>query len=313
MKFIGKDLWVAFFVTIVILSFALCIALSYLLPLSLSLIASISFFVVVIIYALWRGYQEIKKNETGIVEIYGKYYGRPIEEGVYWLFPFGFVKGRELFTKDTQSEDLFCDNEDDKVDFRGGIAAKVKAMYHYRIVDPEKAFYEVDNYRVMTKSRIDAALRAYLNKRSFEECNSEKSKITIDAVCVEYGVDLVSVIESGWGIRVLDLMILDVELSEEDIALRRRVMNADIEADIAQKEVARSLALAEGQKKALKLEGEGLADKVEAMIKKGVEKDQIMAYLAEKLKWENIGDKTVIIDDGNGLAGVLAKLKAIGL
>lgn len=313
MKFIGKDLWVTFFVIIVILSLALCIALSYLLTFSLSLIASISFLVIVIFYTLWKGYQEIKKNETGIVEIYGQYYGKPLEGGVYWLFPFGFVKGQKLFTKDTQSEDLFCDNEDDKVDFLGGIAAKVKAKYHYRIVDPEKAFYEVDDYRLMTKNRVDAALRAYLNKRSFEECNSKKGEITIKAVCIDYGTDFVLEIKSNWGVEVIDLIVLDIELSEDDIDLRRRVMKAEIEADIAHKEVARSLTLAEGQKKALKLEGEGLADKVEAMIDKGVEKDQIMAYLAEKLKWENVGDKTVIIDDGGGLAGILAKIKAIGL
>ena len=45
----------------------------------------------------------------------------------------------------------------------------------------------------------------------------------------------------------------------------------------------------------------------------GLDEVTVLGFLESEIKWKSLGDKTVVIDDGSGLAGIIAKLKALGI
>lgn len=255
------------------------------------------------------GYYEVPFNHEAIVEVSGEYIGWPLKAGFYFIFPFyDFVFIKDVWFMGDCEMDLF-EGENSEVDFKDGLSAKLKSKIHYRVENPFKASYELKDFK-MIRDKTEEGVRAFTGGKDFNDCN--QNDITLANVFLA-NPEVVLNISSDWGVDVRDLVVMDIELSEDDMRTRKQVMAKEVEVKVAKKEKKRLVVLAKAKKEVLALEGEGLAEKAQSLKAKGFSDESIIAYLESELKWLNIGDKTVIIDDGSGIGGIIARLKALGL
>ncbi len=117
-------------------------------------------------------------------------------------------------------------------------------------------------------------------------------------------------IEKNWGVQINRVVISDIVLSDEQKDIRRTLLEAKKEAEVAKVKVETSeferrsaVIKAQGEKEILELAGQGIASQVENLHKQGVDPNHATSHLADRIKWEKVGDKTVIIDSSGGGVG----------
>ncbi len=117
------------------------------------------------------------------------------------------------------------------------VPVSVNAVVYYRVLEPEDATVEVENYRVATSQIAQTTLRSVLGKAELDELLAEREKLN---------EELQRVIDEAtdpWGIKVSMVEIKDVELPTD----MRRAMARQAEAERERR--ARVIA-AEGEKQA---------------------------------------------------------------
>ncbi|HIH37126.1 MAG TPA: slipin family protein [Methanocellales archaeon] len=104
---------------------------------------------------------------------------------------------------------------------KDNVTTRVNAVVYYRIVDPEKAVTEVENYHYATSQMAVTTLRGVIGQAELDELLSERDKLNkrLQAV-VDESTD-------PWGIKVSAVEIKDVELPQE----MRRAMASQAEAE----------------------------------------------------------------------------------
>jgi regulator of protease activity HflC (stomatin/prohibitin superfamily) len=326
-KFIGIKFWNVFFAALAVIGVIFIVLLSFILPFLWAVFSTVVLVLIILGSVLAISYKEIPHKYVAIVEEAGEYIGEPVDPGWYFFFPFGdfiFIKN-EIFMGDQElalfeDDDEEVDNENSnagKIDFEDGVAAKIKACLYFRVVDAGEASYSISNFETGLKDKFEDLLRAYFGSKKLDDAIGERAKkalmAEVEKISDEGNGEMKDFIKRKWGIEVYSLLVLDIILSEKDVALRRKVMEAQVEENIAHKEKARRKTLAEARELEIKAEGAGLSAKIQAMKDAGASPEYIMTYFSEQVKWENLGDKSVIIDNGDGIAGVIKKLKALGL
>ncbi len=74
-------------------------------------------------------------------------------------------------TMDVPSQDVIS---------RDNVSVKVNAVIYFRVVDPEKAIIQVENYLVATSQLAQTTLRAVLGKHELDEMLAERDKLNLD-------------------------------------------------------------------------------------------------------------------------------------
>ncbi|WP_413436613.1 slipin family protein [Sulfuriferula sp. GW1] len=119
------------------------------------------------------------------------------------------------------------------------VSIKVDAVLYFRVVDPEKAFIQVEDYFSATSKLAQTTLRSVLGKHDLDEMLSERDKIN---------TDIQTILDSqteAWGIKVSVVEIRNIELTEDMIRAiakqaeaerdrRSKVIHADAEFQASQ-------------------------------------------------------------------------------
>ncbi len=122
---------------------------------------------------------------------------------------------------------------------RDNVSIKVDAVLYFRVVDPEKAFIQVEDFFSATSKLAQTTLRSVLGKHDLDEMLSERDKINADIQAI-----LDSQTEA-WGIKVSVVEIRNIELTEDMIRAiakqaeaerdrRSKVIHADAEFQASQ-------------------------------------------------------------------------------
>jgi regulator of protease activity HflC (stomatin/prohibitin superfamily) len=132
---------------------------------------------------------------------------------------------------------------------RDNVSVKVNAVVYFRVVDPEKAIIEVENYMMATSQLAQTTLRSVLGKHDLDEMLSQREKLNID---IQRTLDAQTL---SWGIKVSNVEIKHVDINESMIRAiarqaeaererRAKVIHAEGEMQAAQKlfEAAQVLA-----------------------------------------------------------------------
>jgi regulator of protease activity HflC (stomatin/prohibitin superfamily) len=82
----------------------------------------------------------------------------------------------------------------------------VNAVAYFRIIDPEKAIVQVENYMVATSQIAQTTLRSVLGQHVLDELLSERDKI--NAILQK----IIDESTSPWGIKVSIVEVKDVEI-----------------------------------------------------------------------------------------------------
>lgn len=123
---------------------------------------------------------------------------------------------------------------------RDNVSLKVNAVVYFRVVDPNKAVVEVENYLYATSQLAQTTLRSVIGQSQLDELLSQRDKINIDLQ------DMIDKHTEPWGIKVSLVEIKQVDLdtdmqraiarqAEAERERRAKVIHAEGEAQAAEK------------------------------------------------------------------------------
>ena len=132
---------------------------------------------------------------------------------------------------------------------RDNVSVKVNAVVFFRVVDPQKAIIQVENFLMATSQLAQTTLRVVLGKHGRDEMLAERERLNLD---VQKILDAQT---DAWGIKVTNVEIKHIDLNESMVRAiarqaeaererRAKVIHAEGEKQAAQAllEAARMLA-----------------------------------------------------------------------
>ena len=106
---------------------------------------------------------------------------------------------------------------------RDNVSVKVNAVLYFRVVDPERAIIQVENFHAATSQLAQTTLRSVLGQHELDEMLSQRDKLNEDIQTIlDQQTD-------AWGIKVANVEIKHVDLDESMIRAIARQAEAERE------------------------------------------------------------------------------------
>jgi regulator of protease activity HflC (stomatin/prohibitin superfamily) len=133
---------------------------------------------------------------------------------------------------------------------RDNVSVKVNAVVYFRVVDPQRAVIQVENFMMATSQFAQTTLRAILGKHDLDELLAERERLNQD---IQQVLDQQT---DAWGIKVANVEIKHVDLNETMVRAiarqaeaererRAKVIHAEGELQASEKLLQAALRLAE--------------------------------------------------------------------
>lgn len=106
---------------------------------------------------------------------------------------------------------------------RDNVSVRVSAVIYFRVIDPEKAIIQVEDYYEATSQLAQTTLRSVLGQHELDEMLAERDKLNRDVQ---------SILDSStdaWGIKVTSVEIKHIDLDESMIRAIARQAEAERE------------------------------------------------------------------------------------
>lgn len=106
---------------------------------------------------------------------------------------------------------------------RDNVSVKVNAVIYFRVIDPQKAIINVENFYSATSQLAQTTLRSVLGQHELDEMLAEREKLN---------TDIQSILDeqtAAWGIKVSNVEIKHVDLDESMIRAIARQAEAERE------------------------------------------------------------------------------------
>src|SRR5450755_2281049 len=132
----------------------------------------VALFVAVILFFKWVNV--LKEYERAVTFWLGRLGTHPKGPGLVFIFwPFETMVRVSLRTivHDVPSQDIIT---------RDNVSVKVNAVVYFRVVDPNKAVVQVENYLYATSQLAQTTLRSILGQAMLDELLSEREKLNIE-------------------------------------------------------------------------------------------------------------------------------------
>jgi len=107
-----------------------------------------------------------------------------------------------VITMDVPSQDVIS---------RDNVTVRVNAVLYFKVVDPEKAIIQVEDYYNATSQLAQTTLRSVLGQHELDEMLSEREKMNADLQ------EIIDKQSDAWGIKVSNVEIKHVDLNENMI------------------------------------------------------------------------------------------------
>jgi len=106
---------------------------------------------------------------------------------------------------------------------RDNVSVKVNAVVFFRVVDPQRAIIQVENFLMATSQLAQTTLRVVLGKHELDDMLAERERLNID---VQRILDAQT---DGWGIKVTNVEIKHIDLNESMVRAIARQAEAERE------------------------------------------------------------------------------------
>jgi regulator of protease activity HflC (stomatin/prohibitin superfamily) len=175
----------------------------------------------------------LREYERGVLFTLGRY-TKVVGPGIVLVIPIiqQIVKAQlRTVVVDVPSQDVIS---------RDNVSVKVNAVLYYRIVDPDKAILNVENYSAATSQLAQTTLRSVLGKHELDEMLADRDKLNHDIQ------EILDAQTDTWGIKVQNVEIKHVDIDESMIRAiaqqaeaerfrRAKIINAEGEEQAARK------------------------------------------------------------------------------
>ncbi|MGV6871821.1 slipin family protein [Pseudochelatococcus sp. B33] len=175
----------------------------------------------------------LREYERGVVFTLGRYTGTK-GPGLILLVPYVQQMVRtdlRMIVLDVPSQDVIS---------RDNVSVRVSAVVYFRVIDPERATIQVENFHQATSELAQTTLRSVLGKHDLDEMLAERDKLNNDIQTIlDQQTD-------AWGIKVANVEIKHVDINESMVRAiarqaeaererRAKIINAEGEQQAAQK------------------------------------------------------------------------------
>ena len=203
-------------------------------------------FIGLLIFVFASGVRIVRPVESGIIEFLGKY-TRTAGAGFNWIFP-GLQK---MFKVNITERRVDIDPQ--SIITKDKLNAEVDGVVYYRVINAQKAIYEVNNFELSVPSLAKTTLRAVIGKMTLTEANENRDTINEN---VEKILDREV---SKWGIEVIRVELQRIEPPEDVQMAMNQVVKAENEK-IAALDLATAIETqADGERRAEIKKAEGIA------------------------------------------------------
>src|SRR5437016_1098001 len=190
-------------------------------------------FVVLVLVAIISGIKILKEYERAVVFRLGRMVGSR-GPGLVYVIP-GIEKMVKMdlrtVTMDIPPQDVIT---------RDNVSVKVNAVLYFRVLDPNKAVREVENYLFATSQLAQTTLRSVCGQRELDELLAEREKINTHIQ------EILDSQTDPWGIKVVTVEVKQIDLPQEmqraiarqaeaERERRAKIINAEGEFQAAQK------------------------------------------------------------------------------
>lgn len=115
------------------------------------------------------------------------------------------------------------DVEPQDVISRDNVSVKVNAVLFFRIIDPQKAIIQVEDFLMATSQLAQTTLRVVLGKHELDEMLAERERLNQDVQ------EILDAQTDAWGIKVTNVEIKHIDLNETMIRAIARQAEAERE------------------------------------------------------------------------------------
>jgi len=189
--------------------------------------------VLVVILLLASAIHILREYERGVVFQLGRFWK---VKGPGFIIVIPFIQqivrvDLRVVTMDVPRQDVIS---------RDNVTTKVDAVLYFRVVDPQKAIINVEEYIAATSQLAQTTLRSVLGKHELDEMLAERDKLNADIQ------EILDKQTDDWGIKVTNVEIKHVDIDESMIraiaqqaeaerARRAKVIHAKGEEQAAEK------------------------------------------------------------------------------
>jgi regulator of protease activity HflC (stomatin/prohibitin superfamily) len=160
---------------------------------------SLGFVLVLLAFVLIMSLRVLREYERGVVFQLGRFWAVK-GPGLVILIP-GIQQmvrvSLRLVVMDIPKQDVISHDN---------VSVKVNAVLYFRVIDPQKAVIQVENFLTATSQLAQTTLRAVLGKHDLDEMLSERDKLNLD---VQKILDAQT---DAWGIKVTNVEIKDIDI-----------------------------------------------------------------------------------------------------
>ncbi len=193
--------------------------------------------IAIIILFLVSGLRVIQPYEQGLYIFLGKYRGK-LNTGLNFVIPFG----SRVVRLDMRTQVMDVPRQE--VITKDNSPTNVDAIIYIRVVDPERSYFEVNNFKIATVALAQTTLRSVIGDMDLDDVLNQREKINGRLQ------DILDKSTDAWGVRVEGVEIREVDPVD-------RVKSAMEEQTSAERERRAAILRADGQKQASILEAEG--------------------------------------------------------
>lgn len=173
------------------------------------------FVLIFVIFLLSNWIKVLKEYERGVVFRLGRVLGKPKGPGlIFILYPIDKLVKVSLRT-------IVLDVPPQDVITKDNVSIKVNAVVYCRIIDPNKAIIEVQDYMYATSQLSQTTLRSVLGQVELDELLSEREKLNAKLQ------EIIDEHTDPWGVKVSLVEIKYVDLPQE----MQRAMAKQAEAE----------------------------------------------------------------------------------
>ena len=171
---------------------------------------------VVLIIVLVSMLKILREYERGVVFMLGRFWSVK-GPGLIIIIPIL----QEMVRVDLRTKVLDVPTQD--VISRDNVSVKVNAVVYMRVVDPEKAIIQVENYYEATSQLAQTTLRSVLGQHELDEMLAEREKLSTNIQ------DILDQQTDGWGIKVTNVEMKQVDLDDSMVRAIARQAEAERE------------------------------------------------------------------------------------
>jgi len=157
--------------------------------------------VVIVVILAFSAFRILREYQRGVVFMLGRFW-KVKGPGLILIIP-GI---QQMVRVDLRTVVMDVPSQD--VISRDNVSVKVNAVVYFRVIDPQKAIIQVENFLEATSQLAQTTLRAVLGKHELDEMLAERDKLNLD---IQKILDLQT---DAWGIKVATVEIKHVDIDQ---------------------------------------------------------------------------------------------------